>query len=206
MAQQNKRNKIILGLVGAIGGSMLIGLPALAQVTNPRSPEVYSDKTSPLDPNSPLYQRSSDRSVQDNSVSQQAQNRDSQRYNGNGEVNQPNNPNISPDSNNPGLNLNPANRLTPTNPGSDSSGAGNSSSDSGMNRGMMGSDPNQQQINGGYISPNNSTRSSFSQTSSSVLNPCPSIFYEPKYRDTVGIPAGCPASYPGTSSTPSVGQ
>lgn len=35
-------------------------------------------------------------------------------------------------------------------------------------------------------------------TGSAVLNPCPSIVYDPKYKDRVSVPAGCPA----TSATP----
>jgi hypothetical protein len=70
VTQQSHFKKFILALVGAIGGSML-ALPTLAEVPNQRTPDVYQDHTSPADPNSPLYQQSSDSnsSTQNNSDS-----------------------------------------------------------------------------------------------------------------------------------------
>lgn len=233
MTQQNQRHKIIMGLVGAIGGSILIGLPVLAQVT-PRSPEIYQDHTSPADPNSPIYQRSSDSSTQDNSnyrnmrtpdinsdrmnsdnsnapMYQQSQNtNDPTRYNGNGEV-APNDLNRSPDTNNPGLNQSPANRLSPANTNQNPAArpmdeSGYNGSNRRVNGGaMVPGNGNQQGVNGGMMNSSDmnqqpTNRATFSQgNTSSVLNPCPSIFYEAKYRDTVGIPAGCPATNSGAA-------
>lgn len=150
MTQQNHSQKFILALVGAIGGSM-IALPTLAQVPNQRTPDIYSDHTSPANPNSPLYQQSSDSngSMQNNSDSSNMRTPDVYRdhtspadpnspayqrsqdsnnavpYNGNG-LTAPNDDSKSPDSNNPGVNQSPSNRLTPhnLNQNSDDSGSG----------------------------------------------------------------------------------
>lgn len=169
MNQQNQTSKKIIGLVAAISGSMLFGLPAIAQ-NNPSMP-----------------------------------------YNGNGEL-RPNNDRQSPDRNNPGVNQSPENRLTPSNSNRMNNGGANQSPDNGMSPSDSSSGSqqpsdstsgSQQYRNNSGSSPYNSNRNSInSSTGSSALNPCPSIFYEPKYRDTVGVPAGCPATNPGTSSTP----
>jgi hypothetical protein len=159
MNLQNQRSKKIISLVGAICGSLVFGLPAIAQNSNPNQP-----------------------------------------YNGNGQLS-PNNDRQSPDTNNPGINQSPSNRLTPTNPNSSGDSSGTNQS---PNNRMSPSDSNsgyqQQYPNSNRRSRPNSNSNTFSSsTGSAVLNPCPSIFYEPKYRDSVGIPSGCPAT-PGTST------
>lgn len=109
MSKLNLRNQIIVGLVGAISGSMILGLPALAQTTNPMTQQANSETANPAAVNPSTEQLSSDRNVSP----QQPQNSNGMvRYNGNGLL-YPNDPSLSPDSNNPGLNQSPANRLTP---------------------------------------------------------------------------------------------
>lgn len=168
MTLQNQRSKKTLALVGAICGSLLFGLPAIAQTSNQNPP-----------------------------------------LNGNGLEKQPNNPNISPDSNNPGVNQSPANRLTPSNINqnpADGSGDGSGSGSSNQLRNggaVIPGDSNQRTMNRTRTYPSNSNGNSLNSSNrSSGLNPCPSIFYEAKYRDRVASPAGCPATSSGTSSAP----
>jgi hypothetical protein len=128
--------------------------------------------------------------------------------NGNGEL-RPNNDRVSPDSNNPGVNQSPEQRLTPSNinqnsSGSSRNGSGNNGSSQLRNSGsIIPGVRNQRPMNGTTTYPSNSNSNSLgSSNRSSALNPCPSIFSEAKYKNTVGVPAGCPASSSGTSSSP----
>lgn len=164
MNQHHQRSRKVIGLVAAIGGSLLFSLPVIAQQSNPNVP-----------------------------------------YNGNGEL-QPNNDRQSPDRNNPGINQSPENRLTPSNTNRLNNQGGKQSPDNRMAPSNSNSGDQQQYPSSSgdsyYRSNSHNKNSINSTTGSSVLNPCPSIFYEAKYKDTVGIPAGCPANNLGTPSTP----
>lgn len=134
MSQRNQRSKKSLGIVGAICGSMLFGLPAIAQV-----------------------------------------------------------PTLSPDPNQPATNGNSVSSpVSPVlNPCPSIFYEAKHKDRVGVPAGCPGA------------SPGTPTDSSSANSSGSALrNPCPSIFYEAKYKDTIGIPAGCPATPGGTSSSP----
>jgi hypothetical protein len=134
MGERNQRSKKVLGIVGVMGGTMLFGLPAIAQV-----------------------------------------------------------PSLSPDPNQPATN---SNSVSPSgssvlNPCPGIFYEAKHRDRVGIPEGCPGTSS---------ATPTNSN-SANSSTSASP-NPCPSIFYEPKYKDTIGIPAGCPATPGGASSTP----
>lgn len=92
----------------------------------------------------------------------------------------------------------------PTQPLSDryNQQAPGSSNQGGMMNGdgMMNNSDRQMNMNSDRMMQNNSNRSTFNRvTGSAALNPCPSIFYEPRYVGMgISAPAGCPGASSGT--------
>lgn len=66
--------------------------------------------------------------------------------------------------------------------------------------GMMNNSDRQMNMNSDRMMQNNSNRTTLNRaTGSAALNPCPSIFYEPRYVGMgISTPAGCPATSSGT--------